>query len=444
MTTFNASPLEGAMTVACTTNFSEASGRACEAAGLLAKRMQVPLCLIHVMPGTVMRTFGQTGLEAVQTALQEEGRRLEELCGMAVERLLLTGEPERALAELVTKRDFQLVVAAAPPAETPFLGLGGTVDRMAQELKMPFLVVRGGSALTAWARGEQPLRVMLGVDRSRPSEVARDQVKRLAKLGPLDVVGGRVFWVSEEAERMGLVHPHSYKDVSPELRDALEREVSAMLEPLRSEGVTVRTRLEPGLGRVADHLVALAAEEQVDLLVVGTHHRKALARLWSVSQHARRLATMSVLSVPVLAVERGLEAELPRVRAVLATTDFLEPGDRAIAYAFALTPPGGTVHLLHVEPAKATPEQLQAARRQLEQRVPRAEQDGDHKVELSVLTGDDVAGVITQAAERYGVDLLCLGTHGRGGVSRVVLGSVAQQVMARSDRPAVTVRMPRA
>ncbi|CAM3169962.1 universal stress protein [Corallococcus sp. ZKHCc1 1396] len=432
------------MTIACATLLSDASRRASETAVLLARRMGVSLCLVHVLPGNAVRTLGQPIWEATQAALLEEGRRLEELGGVTVERVLLTGEPERALAELVEKRGLQAVVAAAPRKDTPFMGLGGTLDRMAQALEVPFLVVRDGTALEAWARGERPLRVMLGVDRSRPFEVARDWVKGLARFGPLDVLGGRVFWVSEEAERLGLVHPHSYKDVSDELREALVREVSMQLEPLRMEGVTVRVRLEPGLGRIADHLVAMASDEQVDLLVVGTHHRKALARLWSVSHHARRLATMSVVSVPVAAPELGQEEELPRVRSVLATTDFLAAGDRAIAYAFALTPPGGTVHLLHVAPARATPEQLQEARRQLELRVPRAEKAGTHRVELSVLTGDDVAGVITQAAERHCVDLLCLGTHGRGGVSRVVLGSVAQQVMARSDRPTVTVRMPRA
>lgn len=432
------------MTIVCATHFSDASLRTCETAAHLAKRMEVPLCLVHVLPGNVARIFGQPVRDAAEAALQDEARRLEALCGVKAERVLLTGEPETALAEFAVKRGARLVVAAAPREETPFLGLGGTVDRMAQALEVPFLVVREGTALEAWARGERPLRVMLGVDRSRPFEVARDWVKALAKCGPLEVVGGRVFWVSEEANRLGLEHPHSYKDVSPELREALEHEVYTLLEPLRSAGLPVRTRLEPGLGRVADHLVALASEEQADLLVVGTHHRKALARLWSVSHHARRLASMSVVSVPVLAAEQALEAEPPRVRTVLATTDFMEQGDRAIAYAFALTPPGGTVHLLHVESAKATPEQLQAARHQLELRVPRTEHDGKHKVELSVLTGDDVAGVITQAAERYDADLLCLGTHGRGGVSRVVLGSVAQQVMARTDRPTVTVRMPRA
>ncbi|NOK19114.1 universal stress protein [Corallococcus carmarthensis] len=432
------------MTIACATNFSDASRHAAEAAARLAQRMGGPLCLVHVLSGNVVRTFGQSVCDAAQATLHDEARRLEALASVAVEPVLLTGELEQAVNDLVHKRGIRLVVASAPREDTPFRGLGGPLDRMAQTLEVPFLVFREGSALEAWTRGEHPLRVMLGVDRSRPFEVARDWVKALAGYGPLEVVGGRIVWVGSEAERLGLVHPHSYKDMSPELREALDRESDALLEPLRTAGVRTRTRLEPGLGRIADHLIALASEEQVDLLVVGTHQRRALAKLWSVSQAARRLAPMSVASVPVLAAEQGLEQEPPRVRTVLATTDFQEAGDRAIAYAFAITPPGGTVHLLHVEPTEATPEELQAARHQLELRVPQAEQDGKHKVELSVLKGDDVAGVITQAAERYCVDLLCLGTHGRTGVSRAVLGSVAQQVMARSDRPAVTVRMPRA
>ncbi len=431
------------MTIACATNFSEGARRACDTAALLARRMNVPLCLVNVLTGNLVRTFGDAICETAQSTLRDECDRLR-ATGLQVDAVLLTGEPEEELRKLVAKRGFQWVVAGAPREDTPFRGLGGTVDRMAQLLEVPFLVVREGSGLEAWARGERPLRLMLGVDRSRPFEVAREWVRSLAKVGPLEVVGGRVVWVGSEAERLGLAHPHSYKDMSPELREALERESDALLEPLRAAGLPVRSRLEPGLGRIADHLIALATDEQVDLLVVGTHQRRALAKLWSVSQSARRLAPMSVVSVPVRAAEQGLEQEPPRVRTVLATTDFGEAGDRAIAYAFAITPPGGTVHLLHVEPATAPPEAVEAARQQLELRVPAPERDGAHKVELSVLKGDDVAAVITQAAERHCADLVCLGTHGRTGVSRMVLGSVAQQVMARSDRPAVTVRMPRA
>jgi nucleotide-binding universal stress UspA family protein len=59
---------------------------------------------------------------------------------------------------------------------------------------------------------------------------------------------------------------------------------------------------------------------------------------------------MSVACVPARSAARGPDAELPQVRTVLVTTDFSELADRAIAYACALAPPGGTVHLLHVTP----------------------------------------------------------------------------------------------
>jgi nucleotide-binding universal stress UspA family protein len=204
----------------------------------------------------------------------------------------------------------------------------------------------------------------------------------------------------------------------------------------------VRLRVEVGMGRIADHLVALAAEEKADLLVVGTHQRRALGKLWSVSHHALRLAKMSVVSVPVQAAVHGQDVELPPVRTVLVTTDFSELGDRAVAYACSLTPPGGTVRLLHVTPPQMTPEQVNALRQQLEQRVPRAAVQGGRKVEVEVAAGHDVAGIIIQAAERHCADLICMGTHGRTGMMRAVMGSVAQAVMARSDRPVVMVRAP--
>jgi nucleotide-binding universal stress UspA family protein len=430
------------MPIVCATNFSDAAQAACDAAALLARKEGQPLWLVHVLLPDSVRAFGKPLLEAAESALADEARRLEKQ-GTQVQRTLLTGEPASALQDFAMKQRATLVVTAAPSHDTPFLGLGGTVDRLAQSLEVPMLIARGASALEAWGRGEQPLRVMLGVDRSLPFEAARDWVKALRKLGPVEVIGGRVFWAQEEAVRLGLESPLGFGDVTPELRQALEREAATLVEPLAENGQPVRVRVEIGLGRIADHLVALAAEEKVDLLVVGTHHRRALGKLWSVSHHALRLAKMSVACVPAQAATHGVDVELPQVRTVLATTDFSELGDRAIAYACALAPPGGTVHLLYVTPPQEmTPEQLSALRRQLEERVPRAASQSGRKVEVEVVAGHDVAGVITQAAERHCVDIICMGTHGRTGMVRTVMGSVAQAVMARSDRPVVMVRTP--
>ena len=47
---------------------------------------------------------------------------------------------------------------------------------------------------------------------------------------------------------------------------------------------------------------------------------------------------------------------------------------------------------------------------------------------------------IVKAAGRWHADVVVIGTHGRTGVSRFLLGSVAEQVVTRSARPVLTVR----
>ena len=47
---------------------------------------------------------------------------------------------------------------------------------------------------------------------------------------------------------------------------------------------------------------------------------------------------------------------------------------------------------------------------------------------------------IRQEAERLGAHLVCIGSHGRSGLAKAVLGSVAQSVVAQSQRPVLIVR----
>ena len=49
---------------------------------------------------------------------------------------------------------------------------------------------------------------------------------------------------------------------------------------------------------------------------------------------------------------------------------------------------------------------------------------------------------ICQAAERVSADLICLGTHGRTGIAKAALGSVAARVLTHSRRPLLLARGP--
>ena len=81
-------------------------------------------------------------------------------------------------------------------------------------------------------------------------------------------------------------------------------------------------RIEPSMGACAYHLLSVASALQADLVVVGTHQRSAIARLWegSVSRAVLRDSTASVVTVPLAGREAG--APVPQVRTVLAATDF--------------------------------------------------------------------------------------------------------------------------
>ncbi|PTL83432.1 universal stress protein [Vitiosangium sp. GDMCC 1.1324] len=430
------------MTILCATHFSDAAQRAATAAAELARKLNEPLFLVHVLPGDLARAFGKTLQDTAMSALRDEVQRLEKL-GTRVSFQLLTGEPAEELARFAEEKGAGLVVTAGPTSASPFLGVGGTVDRLATALPVPLLVVRDAEPFEAWVRETRPLRVMLGVDRSQPFEAARDWLQRLRRYGQVEVVAGRIYWPHEEYQRMGLAHPMSFQDVTPELRRALEQEVRTLAGPLEAAGQPpVRVRLEPGVGRIADHLVTLAADEKVDVLVVGSHQRRALGKLWSVSHHALRLAKMSVASVPVAVAARGVAVPIPVLRSVLVATDFSDAANRAIPYAFSLLPNGGSVYLVTVgEPPQAT-EHERELRQRLHQLVPRDADGHGRKVQVEVLTGQDVATAILQAAQRFDADVLCLGTHGRTGLKTSLMGSVAKAVMSRSDRPVLVVRPP--
>jgi nucleotide-binding universal stress UspA family protein len=63
----------------------------------------------------------------------------------------------------------------------------------------------------------------------------------------------------------------------------------------------------------------------------------------------------------------------------------------------------------------------------------------DKSTEVMVLESRNQADAIMQAAERLNVDVICLGTHGSSGIQKGVLGSVAQTVLSKTQRPILLV-----
>ena len=146
------------------------------------------------------------------------------------------------------------------------------------------------------------------------------------------------------------------------------------------------------------------------------------------------------------------------LKRILVPTDFSEPSERALDYARALAPAlGCTVDVLHVieEPfvhgwtvegyVANLPEfrsSLEArAREELAKGVPESVEEHS-RFSVAVRFGNPFTE-IARYAEEARIDLVVMGTHGRGGVAHLLLGSVAERVVRTAPCPVLTVRAPR-
>ncbi|MDX1532378.1 MAG: universal stress protein, partial [Rhodothermales bacterium] len=138
-----------------------------------------------------------------------------------------------------------------------------------------------------------------------------------------------------------------------------------------------------------------------------------------------------------------------QVRTVLFPTDFSACAEHAFAHAaFLADRYGAELHVLHVRDGGLIPDDLLAglALTQAEVceqlRIP-AEACGRNRGRRTVRqvtrTGVPIAEQVIAYAEEHGADLLVMGTHGRTGVKRAVLGSVAEQAVRLAPCPVLTV-----
>ena len=81
----------------------------------------------------------------------------------------------------------------------------------------------------------------------------------------------------------------------------------------------------------------------------------------------------------------------------------------------------------------------QAARNYLREAAERTYGDGITK-QTEVLVSDQPANAISEYAEKHDIDLIVMSSHGRGGITRVALGSVADKVIRGAKTPVLVLR----
>lgn len=230
----------------------------------------------------------------------------------------------------------------------------------------------------------------------------------------------------------------------PALR-AQEEEYLASLADRCAERAGVRPRAELLDGVVADAVGAYAAEMEIDQIVMTTHGRGGISRAWvgSVADALVRRAAAPVLLVRPKAEEPDWHASL-QASHILVPLDGSPLSESALGPALTLgSITGARYTLLRVVlplPFLTIPNAptafLDAGARQaradadvyLEGVAARLRSQGAQVEVTAELHSIPVQGILDYAA-RNAVDMIVMATHGRGGWSRVALGSVADKVM---------------
>lgn len=135
---------------------------------------------------------------------------------------------------------------------------------------------------------------------------------------------------------------------------------------------------------------------------------------------------------------------------VLVATDFSPASDRALEYALPIVrryhSALSIVHAIPPEPRESItwdplPRELDRQRFDAEQEMGRLSEDARIK-DLNahmLLDQGPVWDVLSAILQRENTDLLVLGTHGRGGLKKLALGSVAEVVLRRAACPVLTI-----
>lgn len=203
----------------------------------------------------------------------------------------------------------------------------------------------------------------------------------------------------------------------------------------------------------ASGILSFIEQNGIDLIVMGTHGRSAIAHflLGSVSEKIVRYAPCPVLTV---AQGRDNYQNNPEYQHVLVAFDFSEHSKEAARKAKDIASTyGARLQALHVIEQEVHPAYYyrwkESMIRDLPQIAAEAKEslqaslgeEGIEDLDIQVEIGEGkVHKEISQFAREHRVDLIVMGTHGLSGVERMLLGSTTERLVRIASCPVLTVK----
>jgi len=290
-------------------------------------------------------------------------------------------------------------------------------------------------------------RILVPLDGSRLAEQALSCAMTLGRGLPAELVLFRAVSIPSDVQAV-----LAFADMQADaLLDQFEIEANDYLRgtahSLRGGSLDIQTVVHHG--PAAESIVDYAEAMGIDQIVMATHGYTGIKR-WRHGSVAERV--LQSASVPVLLVraKEGLSEGLPEAcpcRRILVPLDGSELAEQVLPTVTAVAQALGCELVLF---------QVTIVYHSLEEAYYAADQDVqaylariasrliEQGIEVSTATGiGAVAESIVDHAEVNDVDLIAMCTHGRTGIARWALGSVADRVLRAGDKPILLVRARR-
>lgn len=225
-----------------------------------------------------------------------------------------------------------------------------------------------------------------------------------------------------------------------QIKKTVNEKMQEYINYLKSMELTVKTKITSG--KIVNEIVKEAKLENVSLIVTGRHKRHVVDELFigSTTDGVVKKSPLPILVVKYHTI-RIIEGKLTEqfcpnlFRKILYATDWSEYAERAKNYIPFLYNAGarevGVIHVMEDGSREENDKKLNILKQELEKI--------GFKVTSHLIHGKPYKEIINLASEKDS-SLILMGSHGKGFIKGILLGSVSQRVLEYSDRSVLIVK----